>query len=246
MNQFTQTKPAAFVLRQVSLLLALALLFQLQANSAVAACPQVQCLYFPHLARSEPVRINSVNFGNPGRSQLFTIIGDIINTSTVPVYGVTLRATILDPSRKISETVTRTTELSATFPGQLNSFGLSIGYPVGQLGSTFTELAIVSWTTTSTQQLRNATIVSTQVYSTPGPSFYIYTIVAGTLRNDTGFTLRNIEVRVWSTALLELGSSRPIDSLAPDQSSSFSVLLGNYSPTRLNTFKVVAQGIVSP
>ncbi len=212
-----------------------------QGMPTFATCPQPLCLYFPQVARTESVRINSVGYGSYPRSINFRIVGDVINTSATPVYGVQVRATLYDYTANTTTTVSGTTSFSATLPGQLNAFELGGGRNV-----TATEVSIVSWTTTSAQQIKNATILSTRIYSVTDNATYIYTIVSGTLRNDTGSKLNNVQVRAWSSILVELSGQPTIAQLDPGQTSTFQVTLPSYNPLALNTIKVVAQGIASP
>jgi len=84
--------------RPISLVLAIALLLHAQGGVAFATCPQVQCLYLPLAARYEPVRVNSVGYGIAGRSINLKILGDVLNTSRVPLYNVQVKAILHDQS----------------------------------------------------------------------------------------------------------------------------------------------------
>jgi hypothetical protein len=202
-----------------------------QLARAALVCSQPPCHYLPFVATRPPVHVNSV-YQVPSRGGYTRAVGDIINTASYPVYDVTLAADFYAFSG-YQYTVTGTTALSVTFPGQLNPYHLSWEY--GRGPTNFINVRVVSWSLTSTLTYQPLTVVSTATAP--------FGKVFATLRNDSPYTLTDVRAVAW---VGNQSSGIHAASLAGSVPPSATVMFTSTIQPASQTFQIAAQGVVSP
>lgn len=218
------------------------------AEMAFAECIQPQCQYLPFVSRFQPVQIDKVIAGVVGRQAGFMVFGSVINTSAFPVRNVTIRATLLNRTNGVTETVERKTALAATLPGQSNPFTVTSSFPVHGGYINTTSISIVSWTPLGEVKYANPMIETKLVdaqlltFTNPYPTTHVY----GTLRNNTGMNLKDVQVVAWSVERGQVGMQPPIPYLGMGQTAPYSITFYNTYDPISPTLKIVAQGIVVP
>ncbi len=231
-------------------LIVIVLLLQPHAlSNAGTLCSETHCVYLPITSNpSPPVAISLVKF----RSKIYerSLTGEIINISDYTIYNVQIQATfgIYNPFTGVyegSHTDIIPTVLTATLPGQTNVFFYLTGSKSTWILST---TKVVSWDIASTSSFTNLAITASHIYTFPfdyvDGQYVIYSIVTGTLRNDTGNTIKNVQVYAWNVEKT-VGGRQTISQVAPGATVAFSTTLAEeLTPT--DTIRIVAQGIVSP
>ena len=173
------------------------------------------------------------------RAGTLRVTGEVVTTSDRPVYEVALEVRVYDYSGHLLGSTPGVTALTATLPGQLNPFDVTTNVDDdGWIGSY--EVVITHWSMESEQVYRQVAAVITGME-------YIYsgTWVYAEARNDESQPLADVYAVVWSLNQNDYSSMSPqpiAACLAPGETVAFTrFLYGAYS-----TFKVAAQGVLSP
>ncbi|NJM41732.1 MAG: hypothetical protein HC853_13715 [Anaerolineae bacterium] len=215
-----------------------------------APCPKDHCSYLPLISNPPVVVINSIQLAARDKGLIRYAFGEVINQSNLPVYNVVVQVTFhYFENSGYDRSLTNTTFLTATLPGQANAFEVSsLARDV-----VLSDSKVVSWDITPTLSLANLTVVNSRAYtvSVEGqfgfPNFA--TIVTGTLRNDTSNTLKDVQVYVWNVTTT-LSSRQVISQVSAGATAAVSATLfdsiGYYGPNPNDTIRIVAQGVISP
>ncbi len=226
-------------------LMAIAVLLQPHnAFDTSVLCPKPHCVYLPVMNNPIPVTAKALRTLGGGKFGSGPAFGEVVNNSYSPVYNVVVQVTFVNVLNLDVSSFTNTTLLTATFPGQVNPFIVSHKGGFVQISDT----KVLSWDITPTVTLSNLTVVASHAYTVPYaapigyPTFYV--IVTGTLRNDTGRTLKDGHIYVWNVNPASI-DHKTISQVAPGAMVTFTAgLIEGVLPT--DTIHIVAQGVVSP
>jgi hypothetical protein len=181
-------------------------------------------------------------------SNQFGVLGELVNVGTKPVYNVKVRIRVETFTGDFTTFITGTTALTATLPGQTNTFAAGIYVSGSGNILTPTNAMVVAYDETVPQTYKNATVVSTQSSATPF-GVYEFLTISGTVRNDTGSPLNSLSIYAWTLdsdpPTYGFETSQP--TLLPGETITFSINPNATLDANDGVgVKVVAQGIVSP
>jgi hypothetical protein len=213
-----------------------------RAAPAQSGCSQPACIYLPAVFVPPPAHVTEVYFTRD-RSGNILAQGEVINTTANPLYDVVVEARLYDETNQLIRTVSGTTVLSATLPGQVSPFnfytGLSIGEPPY---AARIEASIIEWNESSPQTYRPATVVQVRTETDiPDVSVKVY----ADIRNDESVSLTNVRVVAWSFP--QNGRNIPVTvpgQLMPGATTTITTWV-TYGYDN-NAIKIVAQGIAAP
>jgi len=209
------------------------------AASAAADCPAPECVYLPLLSKPLPVRVFETEEHN-SRWDTLLVTGEVVTTSDRPVYEVVVEVQVYDHAGHLLGSSRRATALTATLPGQLNPFDVTTNVDNNWLIASY-EAIPIHWSLESEQVYRPVTAVITDTEGTPSYGTWVY----AEARNDESQPLADVYAVVWSLNQNDYSSMSPqpiAACLVPGETVAFTrFLYGAYS-----TFKVAAQGVLSP
>jgi hypothetical protein len=170
------------------------------------------------------------------------VIGEVVATSDIPVYGVTIEASAyseLDPS--LISISLGTTLFTATLPGQVNPFDFFM-FDVKDSLYRFNEARIITWTLESELSYVELTTVMTVTQIDFGHGTYVDVQV----RNDSGLPVKQIKAVVWAIGEGFLNYPRPVaGALAPGESAYFSEYVDGIYSKPEERIQTLAQGVVA-
>jgi hypothetical protein len=181
---------------------------------ATSTCPEAACVYVPVVIRSVPLVTQHVLLAEL-RSPDYRIIGEVVNTSTIPLSNAVIETRLFGRADALVAVITGTTQLTTTFPGQINPFYYNLGGTWAFPEILRAEAVVVRWSEIVSPQLRPVTVVAVEIEPQGG-----LFLVHATLRNDQSVSLRNVRGMVWTYPMMFLyGIPRFIvtDRLAPGE-----------------------------
>jgi hypothetical protein len=188
--------------------------------------------FFPIAAKEIPILVTfSVDAHRYG--EIF-VTGFVENTSSQPVYSVTLTITLAIPPG--STTFSVTPAFAATLPGQKNPFLLDPHI----WNATGAQVDLSTWTWESVKQYAPVTIVSKNT-SCDG----LNQVISGEIRNDQTYNLGDVRVAVFPWGTL---ANLEQDHLAPGETTSYIYSIfeeaGYCIPSPPEWWEVWGQGIL--
>jgi hypothetical protein len=194
--------------------------------------------YLPIVAADPPVYISEYGIhGTPGGGLRF--LGEVMNSTSIPVYDVTIRIFIRDQNGQTYEFF-GSPIFTATLPGQLNPFDIYAEVDLDP-GLEEIKVEIFGWSQVNEKTFATATVLSIVV-----DDHLKYANVTTTIRNDQMQPLYNVVGLAWSFETWTLFEFQPVaDVLLPGETAEFSTLLEGPGPSETN-IKAAAQGEVEP
>ena len=222
----------------------LILIFLLLINSDITGsqsiCSNVSCLYLPFMNSTPPIYITNINTLHAISGDL-RVVGEVLTAMENPIFDVTIEVQVYDQFNQVIGTQTGSTVFTVTLPGQLNVFDIETDIPDnGQISRT--EVEITDWNLDVPENYVVATVALTDTTVEFGYGTHVY----AEIRNDTGFSIRNVVASTWSLdQAYSIYSILVSDILSPGEVASFETFLyGVYDFSFQAPIRVVAQGII--
>jgi hypothetical protein len=114
-----------------ALLVALLCASSSRAAPAQLGCSQPNCIYLPAVFVPPPAHVTAVYFTRDRPGNILAQ-GEVINTTANPLYDVVVEARLYDETNQLIRTISGTTVLSATLPGQVSPFNFDTGLSIFQ------------------------------------------------------------------------------------------------------------------
>ena len=211
------------------------------AANAQAPCQSAHCQYLPLMHNPAPVRITVVTEGPVFAPPPHRVIGEVVATGDIPVYGVVIEATMYyGPDPSLISTSLGTTLFTATLPGQVNPIDFYI-YNVSSLYH-FKSARIITWTLESELEYIELTTVMTITQIDFGHGTYVDVQV----RNDSGLPVENVQAVVWAMGESYNNWLHPVaDGLAPGESAYYSDYVANIFYKPEERIQALAQGVIA-
>ncbi|NJM40625.1 MAG: DUF2393 domain-containing protein [Anaerolineae bacterium] len=183
--------------------------------------------------------------------------GEIRNLSDLTIGKMVLQAKVYHQNNLIREVLFQPV-VSATLPGQLNAFRVSLNVPSNDLPSYPTTIQVLTETIETSDNYRNLQVESITTSRSDDVSGFPGSAITITVRNNHPQPLHDVRIMVWSLS----GSADISEYLCPLDICSGSSFVSMLSPNQMYTMTtrwrgiagavspnaviVVAQGVVSP
>lgn len=211
--------------------------------TAFAAASDASRVYLPVVAVNDyapPIKVVETVLSR-SKSGNYFFAGNLQNQGPDTVYGVGVRVHFYDEHSQLLQTYTTTAVLPANFPGQYNPFYLSTPINTFDFPNAIVETQVISWTLTTSITYGQLTLVSSSVEGTGDP-----VRVQAVFRNDTPYTLTDLQPLVWELHLDFYNASPLPASLPPGGSFEYTVDLYGVYGNLIPLIKIEGQGVAAP
>ena len=219
---------------------------------AQATCSTNRCIYLPLVIKGDilnttppliqgDVGVRSVRVFRSTYGSSLYIAGEILNTTSLPIYFTKIAARFYDSSGTLVATEDTYTYLTATFPSQRNPFKIILSNPPANMATFNLSL---TYSNNGLLDYQPISILSQQTRDNSGIEVF------GEVKNTQTREMRSIEVAVTfydsMNNVLDVDFGFPsATTLAPDATSPYSIKTFEQA-LQFNTLVVQGQGYVAP
>lgn len=223
-------------MRALLLVLALLLVHSLVPRIPAIRSAATQEHVFLPIIVAPPASVKVVSIYISGtRNQGPTAQGELLNTTTAPVYDVQLELTAYNTENIAVYTTTRVSLLRAIHPGEISAFYIGLPYAVyGEV-----RVQVISWKTSILEQIVPLEVLQydVELNTVGGMSLQV------TIRNNSLFSVQHIVALAWS---LPQGSilvpTTFQEALSPGE--VITVTLYVYQSTSTSSIRIQTQGLI--